>query len=279
MGIHCGPVFANLYLAFYEKHYLRYFDGFYRRYIDDIFALHSSDDVVANLIVAPGMQIDWTHSETGLPFLDVWFHTHIGSTEICFRPYEKVGNHHQYLPWASSHPLSVKKGMVKGELTRAASISYLQPYFQTWKTTFLLRLISRGWPRNAVRKWGRQVQWQKHHVSKGTARDPADVIMAVSQYNPAWERVSSTDIWTTMRDTWQRLAPAGTDMPFPPHTMVSKKRTKSLWDVVRSANRSLLRTEYEETRLEDVESDLSTMDLDELPFEAPRPLWPLVERG
>lgn len=277
MGIHCGPVFANLYMAFHEKHFLQGFDGLYRRYIDDIFVLHPSDDVLDHLVRAPGMDITWAHSGVGLAFLDVWFHTHLGSPEVCFRPYEKVGNHHQYLPWASSHPLSVKKGLIKGELTRAAGISHRQPYFQAWKATFLSRLISRGWPRRAVRKWGRQVRWTPRHAEFGTTRaKKGDFIIAVSKYNPAWEKVSSSDIWTTMRDTWRRCAPANKSLPFPQHVMVSRKRTKSLWDTVRSVNRSLLRTEYEETTLEDVQSDLSSMDLDELPFEVPVPFRGLV---
>ena len=270
MGIHCGPVFANLYLAFYEKHYLEDFEGLYRRYIDDIFVLHGDDDTVSNMIRAPGMEITWTHSEIGLSFLDVWFHTHEGSSEICFRPYEKVGNHHQSLPWASSHPLSVKKGLVKGELTRVASISNRQPYFEAWKATFMSRLISRGWPRRAVRKWSRQVRWSSRHVAYGTARARSgDFIIAVSKYNPAWEKVSSSDIWDSMLRTWRRLAPADKSLPFPQHVIISKKRTKSLWDVVRSVNRSLLRTELEETTLEDIRTDISSMDLEELPVEAP----------
>ena len=279
MGIHCGPVFANLYLAFYEKHYLQDFDGLYRRYIDDIFALHPSDDVMDHLIQAPGMNIAWAHSDVGLSFLDVWFHKHLGSSEVCFRPYEKVGNHHQYLPWASSHPLSVKKGMVKGELIRASNISYREPYFLTWKATFLSRLISRGWPVKAVKKWSRQVRWSPRHAAYGTARARSgDFIVAISRYNPAWEKVSSTDIWNNMLQTWRRCAPAGNSLPFPQHVIISKKRTKSLWDVVRSVNRSLLRSEYEETHLEEVQLDLSSMDLDEeLPFVAPVPLGGVAE--
>lgn len=277
MGIHCGPVFANLYMAFYERLYLQDFDGLYRRYIDDIFVLHPSDDVVTNITQAPGMTITWEHSEIGLSFLDVWFHTHLGTSEICFRPYQKVGNHHQYLPWASSHPLSVKKGLVKGELTRAAAISNRQSYFLTWKGTFLSRLVSRGWPRRAVRKWARQVHWRHRRADFGTSRvRSGDFIIAVSKYNPAWDSVSSADIWTTMLDTWRRCAPQDKALCFPQHVIVSKKRTKSLWDLVRSVNRSLLHTEVEETTLEDVRSDLSSMDLDEIPFELPRPLRGVV---
>jgi len=274
MGIHCGPVFANLYLAFYEKHYLQSFDGLYRRYIDDIFVLHPDDDVVANLIQAPKMEITWAHSDVGLSFLDVWFHTHLGSSDVCFRPYQKAGNHHQYLPWNSSHPLSVKKGLVKGELLRAAQISYRESYFLAWKKTFLSRLTTRGWPRKAVAKWGRQVYFNGPTRAKGLARARAEGdIIAVSAYNPLWEKVSSTEIWQEMLTTWRRHAPAGKSLPFSEHTLVAKKRTKSLWDVVRSVNRSLLRMEYEETTLEDVQLDLSTMDLDDdLPIQAPMAL-------
>ena len=76
-----------------------------------------------------------------------------------------------------------------------------------------------------------------------------------------------------MLKTWRRCAPASKSLPFPQHTIISKKRTKSLWDVVRSVNRNLLRTEYEETTLEEVQLDLSAMDIDDdLPFELPRTL-------
>jgi len=278
MGIHCGPVFANLYMAFYEKHYLREFDGLYRRYIDDIFVLHPLDVDVEDLTQAPGMEITWKHSSVGISFLDVWFHIHHEELEVCFKPYQKVGNHHQYLPWATSHPLSVKKGLVKGELTRVSAISYRQSYFLTWRAIFISRLISRGWPSRAVRKWSRQVKWSPRHAVHGTARvRTGDFIIAVSKYNPAWDSVSSSDIWQSMLGTWRRLTPADKSMPyFPQHVLVSKKRTKSLWDTVRSVNRSLLRTEYEETTLEEIRSDLSSMDIDELPFEVPRPFLGLA---
>jgi len=274
MGIHCGPVFANLYLAFYEKHYLEGFDGLYRRYIDDIFVLHSNDDVVSKLIQAPGMDIVWAHSDVGLSFLDVWFHTHEGSSDVCFRPYQKAKNHHQYLPWRSSHPLSVKRGMVKGELIRIANISYRESYFVSWRTTFQSRLIARGWPKKAVMKWSKQVKFDRRHAPVGAARArTGEYLIAVSSYNPVWEKVSSADIWSKMLTTWRESAPADKPMPFPQYTMIAKKRTKSLWDLVRSVNQSLLRTEYEETTLEEVLPDLSTMDLDEdLPVSAPMPL-------
>lgn len=268
MGIACGPVFANLYMAFTERISLRGFDGLYRRYIDDIFVLHSSDEVVESLYFSPGMMITWAHSGIGMSFLDVWFHTHIDSPHVCFRPYEKVGNHHQYLPWASDHPLSVKKGLVKGELTRAAALSYKESYFVTWKATFLSRLRLRGWPVRALNAWGRQVHFRvlrqddvtrlERHVATSQ-----DKIIAISEYNPVWKKISSSDIWKTMLDEWARQGPQ--DQPFPPHCLVSKKRTRNLWDLIRSVNRNILKQEIEEITVEDVESELSDLEID-LPY-------------
>lgn len=261
MGIHCGPVFANLYMAYFERYHLRYKlpqGFFYRRYIDDCFVISPSDEDVES-ISAPGLSIVWNHSDLGLPFLDVWFHIHPGSSEVCFRPYEKVGNHHQYLPWASSHPSSVKKGMIKGELSRIRAISYKRSYFLTWKRTFLSRLRLRGWPVRALQAWSRQVQWRNFFPSSGLeARKRGTHIIAVAEYNPVWEQISSTDIWQTMRSTWQRLGPDS--QPFPPHCLIAKKRTRSLWDLLRSVNRNLLHEELEEVNVDELSDALSSLD-------------------
>lgn len=268
MGIACGPVFANLYMVYTERVALRDFDGLYRRYIDDIFVLHRSDDVVNALYFSPRMVITWQHSGEGLSFLDAWFHNHASSPDVCFRPYEKVGNHHQYLPWASSHPLSVKKGLVKGELTRAAALSYKESYFSTWKATFLSRLRLRGWPVRALRAWGRQVHhdtWQNDVTRQGrrATTQNKDVIIALSEYNPVWKKISSADVWTTMTDVWTAHGPH--EQPFPRHCLVSRKRTRSLWDLLRSVNRNILTQEIEEVTVEDVESELSDLELS-LPY-------------
>lgn len=261
MGIHCGPVFANLFMAYFEEYLLRDMPSsfFYRRYIDDCFALHPNDGVVEQTISAPGLTIVWAHSGRGLPFLDVFFHTHPETPGICFRPFEKALNHHQYLPWASSHPLSVKKGMIKGELSRIRAISYKQSYFLTWKKSFMARLRLRGWPVQALKSWSRQVQWRNFFPSAGLdARTKGSHIIAVSEYNPVWRQISSTDIWETMRTKWREGGPP--DLSYPSHILVAKKRTRSLWDVVRSVNRNLLRKELEEINMEELSDALSSLD-------------------
>lgn len=261
MGLHCAPVFANLFMAHHEWLYFHQCTPrFYRRYIDDIFVIDPSDEAPSALSV-PGLQIQWTHSAYEQPFLDVRFHTHPESAEVCFGPFNKALNHHQYLPWASSHPSSVKKGLIKGELSRVRAICYKEIYFLTWKATFLSRLRARGWPKRVLHSWGRQVQWRSYFPSSGLeARERRDAIIAVSKYNPVWEQVSSSAIWNDMRTEWIRGGPP--DQPYPPHCIVAKKRTRSMWDLVRAVNRSILKKEIEETDIEELSVQVSSLNTD-----------------
>jgi hypothetical protein len=259
MGLHCAPVFANLFMALQEREFLAASPNlFYRRYIDDIFALDPSDEPLDQFRV-PGLDIQWTHSAYELPFLDVRFHTHPESAEVCFAPYYKALNHHQYIPWASSHPLSVKKGMIKGELSRVRAICYKEPYFLTWKATFLSWLRARGWPNRVLHSWARQVQWRPYFPGSGLEkREKRNALIAVSKYNPVWEQVSSSAVWENMRKAWLRSGPM--NQPYPPHTLVARKRGRSVWDLTRAVNRNILRQEIEEIDIEEMSVSVSSLD-------------------
>jgi hypothetical protein len=277
MGLHCAPVFANLFMAYYERDFLNASPSlFYRRYIDDIFALDPSDETLDQLRV-PGLTIPWTHSAHELSFLDVRFHTHPESAEVCFAPFYKALNHHQYIPWASSHPLSVKKGLVKGELSRVRAICYKESYFLAWKKTFMSWLRARGWPIRALHSWGRQVQWRAHFPGPGLEqREEVHAIMAVSKYNPVWDQVSSSAIWDSMRKAWLWRGPP--DQPYPPRAIVAKKRGRSLWDASRAVNRIILHREIEEIDIEELSASVSTLD-SEMSYQTPRPLLLPSNRG
>ena len=269
MGLHCAPVFANLFMAFHEKQYLDASPSlFYRRYIDDIFALDPSDEVLDQISVL-GLHIQWSHSAHEQSFLDVRFHTHPESAEVCFAPYHKALNHHQYIPWASSHPVSVKKGMIKGELSRIRAICYKEPYFLAWKATFVSWLRARGWPAQALHSWGRQVQWQPYFPGpRLEQRETTRALIAVSEYNPVWDQVSSSAIWDNMRKAWLWRGPP--DQPYPPRTIVAKKRGRSLWDLSRAVNRKILYKEIEETDIEELSASVSSLD-SEMTYQSLRP--------
>jgi hypothetical protein len=259
MGLHCAPVFANLFMAFHEKPFLDARPSlFYRRYIDDIFALDPSDETLTRVNV-PGLRIQWTHSAHEQSFLDVRFHTHPETAEVCFAPYYKALNHHQYIPWASAHPLSVKKGMIKGELSRVRAICYKESYFLTWKATFLSWLQARGWPNRALHSWARQVQWRPYFPGSGLEKkESRNAIIAVSEYNPVWDQISSSAIWKSMRTAWLFRGPE--DQPYPPNVLVAKKRSKSLWDLTLAVNRNILSQEIEEIDIEELSASVSSLD-------------------
>lgn len=264
MGLHCAPVFANLFMAHWEQ---RYFDVyprvkpvFYRRYIDDIFALDNNDETLSRIFV-PGLDIQWTHSAHEQSFLDVRFHTHPESAKVCFAPYYKAQNHHQYLPWASAHPTSVKKGMIKGELSRVRAICYKESYFLAWKASFLMWLRARGWPNRVLHAWARQVQWQSHFPgSRLEKKERKKAIIAVSQYNPVWEKVSSSAIWENMRKAWLHHPQGPMNQPYPSSVLVAKKRTRSLWDLMRAVNRNTLSQRIEEIDIEELSASVSSID-------------------
>jgi hypothetical protein len=270
MGLHCAPVFANLFMASREQTYLaQHPDLFYRRYIDDIFALDPLDETLDQLYVL-GLHIEWTHSAHEQSFLDVRFHTHPESAEVCFAPFYKALNHHQYIPWASSHPLSVKKGIIKGELSRVRAICYKESYFLTWKKTFLSWLRARGWPNRALHSWARQVQWQPYFPGpRLEERRRTEALIAVSKYNPVWEQISSSAIWDDMRKAWLRSGPM--NQPYPPRVIVAKKRTKSMWDSVRAVNRNILVREIEEIDIEEMSAAVSSLD-SEMSYQSLHPL-------
>lgn len=64
-----------------------------------------------------------------------------------------VGTHYnptetfQYTRFSSSHPLSVRKGFIKGETLRLLRTNSVKETFELRKLEFLTRLLERGYPR------------------------------------------------------------------------------------------------------------------------------------
>ena len=52
----------------------------------------------------------------------------------------------QYTHFSASHPLSVKKGFIKGETLRLLRINSVKESFELRKLEFLTRLLERGYP-------------------------------------------------------------------------------------------------------------------------------------
>jgi hypothetical protein len=94
-------------------------------------------------------------------------------------------------------------------------------------------------------------------------------LIAVSKYNPVWDQVSSSAIWDNMRKAWFWRGPP--DQPYPPRTVVAKKRGRSQWDASRAVNRKILFQEIEEIDIEELSVYASSLDT-EMSYQSLRPL-------
>jgi hypothetical protein len=75
-------------------------------------------------------------------------HSAILDVQIHFKPTETF----QYTHFSSCHPLSVKKGLVKGEALRLLRTNSVQEYFENETFNFACRLVDRGYPKLFVNK-------------------------------------------------------------------------------------------------------------------------------
>jgi len=190
-------------------------------------------------LVVPGLSFTW-ETGTSLPFLDTEVHFH--DKEVCFKPFSKRLNHYQYLPWASNHPLSVKRGLVKTELIRFSHISKKEHYF-VQRREFLKRLLLlRGYPEIVLNPWMQQVTFGMRSKEERNLRSESRVLVK-SEYNSIWEQVSLQDSWDETRANLgeSRFGFLDPVLPvFPKQVVKSLKRTESLWDTVRKLNKEML---------------------------------------
>lgn len=238
MGLACGPTLANLFMAIWEKQ--TNVEGlflFYKRYIDDVFALTLGEDPT-DQVYAPGLILDW-ESKDNIPFLDCEVHLH--DQEICVRPYTKNLAHYQYIPWNSGHPLHVKRGLVKTELIRMASLSFRESYYDDRKKRLFDILRCRGYPEAALKAWMGKVKWRTPGSLGGTLKTGPSLnppLFFPSKYNEVWEQVSLAPVWDEMLRTM--LHWHAEELPPWSSLMGSLQRSTNLWDVVRRSNRVVM---------------------------------------
>jgi hypothetical protein len=167
MGTSCAPAFANLSLGFKERmsNMLKVGDTglrFYVRYMDDIFMIWSGarpslDAWLERFTphLAP-YHITWDirSSSQATPFLDAefFYRASAGLWSLHTRVYRKRMNKHQYIPWSSAHPETVKRAFVKAELTRFMTICSHEEFFEERVREFYEALARRGYPANILKK-------------------------------------------------------------------------------------------------------------------------------
>ena len=130
MGTRMAPAYAGIFMTDLEETFLKsqpLKPQVYKRYIDDILIIwtHSESDLLKFLEalnnVHPTINFTWELSRDKITFLDVdlsKLQQPSGEYGIGYSTHFKATNAFQYVHYSSFHPLSTKKGIVKGEMTR-----------------------------------------------------------------------------------------------------------------------------------------------------------------
>jgi hypothetical protein len=261
MGTACAPAFANVNLGLREYEVDEIFDvdvgrdrglALYNRYIDDILLifqgtradLQSFLDQLSSKFEP--FRIDWQVHSTREPvsFLDIEFFFEQGLRPMGLqtRVFRKRMNKHQYIPWSSAHPLSVKRAFVKAELTRFMVISSDRRLFEERVLEFMQALGRRGYPTDTLRVWKKQVKYEdrSHSLSKVKDVSRGLPLMLPSEYDEVWEYVDLKEVFETMQRSWMK-----TKEPLPPSLqgplIKSLRRTDNLFDKLSSWNKAILR--------------------------------------
>jgi len=248
MGTACAPVLANLYAGFYEnKANAVKQDGvlLYVRYIDDILCLfqgsqEEAESFRSRLKIGP-LKITWSASLLRNEFLDIELlrTPGLGLRVVHTRLFRKKMNRHLYIPWSSAHPLHVKKGFVKAELTRLAIICSTHEYFAEARQEFYGNLRTRGYPSQTLIEWFRQMSYESRSIIllSQKQKDNNAPLMLSGHYNPVWDFVDVKEVITAAKSFWsQDELPEDLQEPL----IRSLGKTKSLFDLLSTWNKTTL---------------------------------------
>jgi hypothetical protein len=217
MGTSVAPVFANIYAAQFEQD-LDEWRGkgllSYVRYIDDIkFIFEGSQKQLSSFLSTRRfgkLKVSWdirsAWEET--PFLDCsfFFTSKPGITELQSKLFRKKMNKHQYIPWSSAHPESVKRSFVKAELTRYMIVSSQKSFFEESKEMFFMNLRRRGYPADKLVEYGKQVDYKSRSSvlrESGKKRlEKQTLLLLPSSYNEVWNMLNLKDVCDVMLKIW-----------------------------------------------------------------------------
>jgi len=178
MGTSCAPVFANIYAAQVEQDLdVWWGKGIlsFVRYIDNIkLIFEGTREHLQSFIDSRAygkLKITWEiHSAwEKTPFLDAqfFFSEKPDVTGVQSKLFRKSMNKHQYIPWSSAHPESVKCSFVKAELTRYIIVSSQRSYFEESKEMLFMNQRRRGYPADKLGEFGLQVRYADRSLTLG----------------------------------------------------------------------------------------------------------------
>lgn len=235
MGTACAPAVANCFMARYESQVLPILRSwgllYYGRYIDDIFLIFKGTeealDTALQMLVPPGLDIEWTRSSTDIHFLDVQLY--LIKDSLVTDVYRKALNRYMYIPFSSGHPIRVKKALVKAERTRFAMICSTEDRRLRVERHFRVNLYRRGYPSTMLDKW--------FSLDLKPREERTNLYLLPSEYNPVWEYINVQKLEEAYR---QVVLNTNVENELPVNIILSLKRGRNLYDIFHRENMTIL---------------------------------------
>ena len=99
-----------------------------------------------------------------------------------YKPTETI----QHTHFSSSHPLSIKKGFIKREISRLLRTNSVKEIFELRKLEFLTCLLERGYPRELAENILAQVKFlSRNEALQNKTETSTNVLPFITTFNPA----------------------------------------------------------------------------------------------
>ena len=167
----------------------------WKRFIDDIFSVWtSSKQEISNFVDFANrshatIKFTWEMSSERAVFLDteVFKGPRFASNKILdVQTHFKATQTFQYSHFSSCHPVSVKKGFIKGETLRLLRTNSIKEKFESNKRDFKFRLLERGYPEELVNKIQAEVDFSSRNIAlKYKPMTSKNILPFVTTYNPS----------------------------------------------------------------------------------------------
>jgi hypothetical protein len=183
---------------------------FYGRYIDECIGIVYAESateaqaILETSVVFDECVIEWAVSDSQCQFLDATIFKQ--NNKLKWRPFVKVGNNRERIPWVSHHPIDVKRGVYIGELSRLSVIcSDKDIYIEAVRDLNAL-YQTRGYPVPLIMSWCRkniQERWEKRFALRNAdSTDSKGVLVLKSRFDDVWNWFSATELGNAVTQYW-----------------------------------------------------------------------------
>ena len=221
MGVAASPDGANIFAAVHEEEFLERDSlssrriAFYGRYIDDGFMIvyaETAEDALAyskSLVRFPGLELTWEVSERSLNFLDLMVYVNPLSMALDWKPFRKARNNLERIPFASHHPMDIKRGTFMGEMSRMAILCSSSANYIDALNDLASIYVARGYPYPLVRKWIKDnsaKRWQNRFADRRVSHvsdvRSSKLLVLKTTFDPVWEAFNVHELSDIIVKQW-----------------------------------------------------------------------------